>query len=115
MAQHNSKMNQINIEGAKETQRILGGDERRDLRMQMEALEVPNARQRPHDGLVARPDPDGGRCEFRPPDTEFRAPNAYSTFYRNPQGEFLMSADPNFRASELFPHESWTRLENNPR
>jgi len=115
MAQHNSKMNQINIEGARRRSEIWAETSAAISDMQMEGWKF---RSETSDRMMALSRDQIREVEpMRDPTTgqEFELPNAYSTFYRNPQGEFLMSADPNFRASELFPHESWTRLENNPR
>ncbi|TVR05794.1 MAG: hypothetical protein EA385_17310 [Salinarimonadaceae bacterium] len=115
MARHNAEMNQIAVRGAEDRSKIWAETSRAVSDIQMEGWRT---RVESSDRMIAlSSDQIREVTPVKDPATgqEFELPNTYSTFYRNPQGEFLMSADPNFRASELFPHENWTRLEDNPR
>lgn len=115
MAAHRAEMTRTAVKGAEERSRIWVETSREISDMQMEGW---RNRQESADRMMALTSDQIREVQpMRDPLTgrDYELPNHYSSFYTNPQGEILMSTDPTFRANDLFPHESWTRLEDNPR
>jgi len=115
MAAHRAEMSRIAIDGARDRSRIWAETSQQISDIQMEGWRT---RQASADRMMAlTSDQIREITPMRDPQTgrEYELPNDYSSFYTNPQGEILMSRDPGFRASDVFPHENWIRLEANPR
>jgi hypothetical protein len=115
MAAHRAEQTRTAIAGARDRSRIWAETSREISEMQMEGW---RNRQESADRMMALTSDQIREVQpLRDPATgrDYELPNHYSSFYTNPQGEILMSTDPTFRANDLFPHESWTRLEDNPR
>lgn len=115
IAGHRRTITQMGMRSLQERSRIWADTSRQISDMQMQGWrERRDASDRGQammrdviHGVQPLSDPATGR--------EYELPNAYSSFYTNARGEILMSADPTFRAQDLFPHEDWTRLQANPR
>lgn len=115
MAAHRAKMGEIARKGAADRSAIWAETSRQISDIQMQGWEN---RQRSADRMMALTSDQIREVRpLRDPQTgeSFELPQHYESFYRNPQGELLMSTNPEFRAHELFPHENWVRLENAPR
>jgi len=115
MAAHRATMSQIAIKGARDRSAIWAETSRQISDMQMEGWQK---RQQSADRMMALTSDQIREVRpLRDPQTgeSFELPQHYESFYRNPQGELLMSTNPNFQAHELFPHENWIRLESTPR
>lgn len=115
MARHRAKMSEISRKGAADRSAIWAETSREISDMQMEGWKK---RQQSADRMMALTSDQIREVRpLRDPQTgeDFELPQHYETFYRNPQGEILMSTNPEFQAHELFPHENWVRLENAPR
>lgn len=115
MAAHRAEISRAARQGARDRSQIWSETSRQISDMQMEGW---RNRQESSDRMMALTTDQIREVQpMRDPVTgrEYELSNHYSSFYTNPQGEILMSRDPAFRASDLFPHENWSRLEENPR